>query len=54
LAGANSIWSVLQFKDIFAAGASFDPLKCAPIVWKTISLVLEVKFPFFLPIEILT
>ncbi|KAF2734143.1 hypothetical protein EJ04DRAFT_249268 [Polyplosphaeria fusca] len=37
----HSIRSVLQFKDIFAAAATLDPFKCAPIVWRTLSFVLE-------------
>lgn len=39
----HSVRLVLQFKDVIAAGTSLDPHKCAPIVWKSISIVLEVR-----------
>lgn len=35
--------SILQFKEIGAAAANFDPHKIAPIVWRGICLVLEVS-----------
>ena len=43
----RSIRSVLQFKDFITAAAAFDPHKCAPIVWKTVVVVLEVKVRVF-------
>jgi hypothetical protein len=38
----QSIRSVLQFKELFSAAASLDPLKCAPIVVKGTMLILQV------------
>jgi hypothetical protein len=39
----TTIRSILQFKEIVAAAANFDPHKIAPIVWRGFCVVLEVS-----------
>ncbi|KAE9379697.1 hypothetical protein N431DRAFT_161089 [Stipitochalara longipes BDJ] len=39
------IRSILQFKEIVAAAANFDPHQIAPIVWQGFCVVLEVSLP---------
>jgi hypothetical protein len=37
------IRSILQFKEVVAAAANFDPHKIAPIVWRGFCVILEVS-----------
>jgi hypothetical protein len=39
----QTIRSILQFKDIVAAAANFDPHKIAPVVWRGFCVVLQVS-----------
>jgi hypothetical protein len=39
----QTIRSILQFKDIVAAAANFDPHKIAPVIWRGFCVVLQVS-----------